>query len=100
VSDAQPEDVQLISELRSALSDAREDIWDLVERLESTLDGDPRQSEEERTLLRQVRVGVSGVIAAKREGRQPDVTTASAPLRRLETMIRKRTTGPDGWPVA
>jgi ABC-type transporter Mla subunit MlaD len=100
MSDAQPEDVQLISQLRSALSDAREDIWDLVERLELTLESDPRQSEEERTLLAQVRAGVSDVIATRREGRQPDLTRASAPLRRLETMIRKRTTGPDGWPLA
>jgi hypothetical protein len=100
MNNAQPEDVQLISQLRSALSDAREDIWELVERLESTLETDSRQSEEERTLLGQVRAGVSDAIAARREGRPPDLTRASAPLRRLETMIRERTTGPDGWPLA
>lgn len=99
MSDAQPEDVQLISELRRALTDTRKDAWDLVERLESTLDRDSRQSEEEQELLRQARAGVIDVIAARREGRQPDLTRASAPLRRLETMIRRRTTGPDGWPV-
>jgi hypothetical protein len=100
MSDAQPEDVQLISQLRSALTDAPEDAWDLVERLESTLNRDSRQSEDELDLLRQARAGVSDLIAARRQGRQPDLTRASAPLRRLETMIRQRTTGPDGWPVS
>jgi hypothetical protein len=99
MSDAQPEDVQLISELRSALSDAPEDAWDLFERLESTLNRDPRQSEAEQDLLVQLRSKISDLIAANRGGLTPDVSRATAPLTALEKMIGKRTTGPDGWPI-
>lgn len=94
-------DLEILAELRNALSDAPDKrAWELVERLDSSLDSDPRTSDYERKALARLKSSVSDLIAAQRDGLNPYTSTASVQISALESSIRKRTTGPDGWPLA
>jgi hypothetical protein len=93
------DDLQILAELRTALPDAKR-AWLLVERLESSLDSDPRTSEYERGALARLKSSVSELIAAQRDGLNLHTSDASVAITALETSIRKRTTGPDRWPLA
>ena len=93
------DELQILAELRKCLADADAQTWDLVERLGSSLEGDPRHSDYERTLVQRLRSGVTDLIAAKRDGFNLHTTNASVAITALETSIKKRTTGADGWPM-
>jgi len=91
----------LLSKLRGALSPGGSgDPWELVKRIESSLDADPRYSKAERELVARLRSGVSDVLLAHREGLNPHNGLASVAITALESSLKKRTTGTDGWPLA
>lgn len=92
------DDLALIAEIRTALSNLNmQAAWSGVQSLESTLERDPNYSHHEKQLIRQLRSQVSDVIAAKRNGLNPHTGSASATLTAVESSIRRRTTGADGW---
>jgi len=93
------DDLALLVELRGALDQPRR-AWELVERLGGSLEHDPRHSDYERALMSRLRAAVSEAIAAEREGLNSHHTNASVAITALETSIRKRTTGPDGYKLA
>jgi hypothetical protein len=74
--------------------------WAAVESLESSLESDPRYSDYEKQLVRRLKEQVSELIGAKRDGREPYAGSANVTVSALESSIRKRTTGADGWPLA
>lgn len=93
------DDLGTIRQLRATLSRPA-DAWPLVTRLETLLESDPRHSPAEQDLIRRLRSQISDLIAAEREGLNLHPSAASITLTALETSIRKRTTGADGWPLA
>jgi hypothetical protein len=95
-----------IAQLRKALrSDATleeaEAWWRLYEGLETDLlVFDKRTSKYERTVLDQLKDGLSHATRMIREGQHtPDVHLAQVALTALESAIQRRTIGPDGWPL-
>jgi hypothetical protein len=75
--------------------------WDLYRRLDNDLlIFDKRTSKYEREVLGQLKNGLSHATRMIREGqRDPDLLTAQVALSALENSIKRRTTGPDGWPL-
>jgi hypothetical protein len=92
-----PEDFKIIRELRSAVAKLDDRVWTLFEILESAIGGDPRRTSKEGEMVRRARLKAAEAFLAKQKGLNLDNTPALAALGALETSIRKRTTGPDGW---
>ena len=104
MSDAPDDEVRvdtlgLLARLRECLSGGQvEDCLDLVEKVDTSLVFDVRYSADERHLVQNLRSGVSDIIKVQREGlNSHDMSLATLPLTALETSLRKRTTGEDGW---
>jgi hypothetical protein len=93
-------DIQIISDLREALALADEKTWDLVERLDASLNLDPHHSDYERSLVRRIRMAVTDDLLTRRDGIEPDTSNARVALGALETSLKKRTVGTDGWRLA
>jgi len=96
--------LEKLADLRQALllqasPDQQANAWDLVMSIESDLDSDARCSDLERGHVRRIRQGVSDVIAAHNQGLNPVLSLALIPIGSLESSLRKRTTGVDGWPL-
>ena len=89
----------LLAKLRECLSGGQtQHCLDLVERVETSLVSDVRYSAEERHLVQHLRSGISGIVEAQREeASSHDMSFATLPLTALETSLRKRITGEDGW---
>jgi hypothetical protein len=93
--------LELIGELRTALSTRSGDaVWELVSLVDSSLDIDPRATQDERALVRRLKSSVSDLIAARRDGLNAETSPSTVVLTALESSIRRRTTGPDGWKMA
>ncbi|RWC90050.1 MAG: hypothetical protein EOS32_28795 [Mesorhizobium sp.] len=92
--------LSLIKQLYDALSDnaTSESWWSLAQRIESSIEFDPRYSKHERETVARLKAGVSQALLAIREGREPFTSTRQA-LTALQFSIERRTTGPDGWPL-
>lgn len=92
--------LQLIDELRTALATRSGDaVWDLVSLIDSSVETDPG-TQDERALVRRLKSSVSDLIAARRDGLNADPSQSSVILTALESSIKRRTTGPDGWKLA
>jgi hypothetical protein len=92
------DELALIAQLRRALAEENaQAAWSAVQTIEVSLELDPRYSAAEKQLVRNLRSQVSDFIATKRDGLHP---YAGATVTALESSIRKRTTGPDGWKLA
>jgi hypothetical protein len=98
--------LETIAQLREALradatSKQADAWWDLYSRLETDFEVfDKRTSKHERSLLNQLKDGLSHVTRMLQEGHpEPDVHPALVALRALEGSIQRRTIGPDGWPL-
>jgi hypothetical protein len=93
--------LQLIEELRAALQARSGDaLWDLVSLIDSSLEGDPRASKDERALVRRLKTTVGDFIAARRDGLNAEPSQSTVLLTALESSVKRRTTGVDGWPLA
>jgi len=97
--------LELLAELRQMLSEQatpgdRGKWWDTVLLIESSLETDPRFSQQEKSLMTRLRSGVSDVIAAHNKNLNAQFSLATMPLTALETSVKRRTTGADGWPIA
>ncbi len=94
-------ELELIDQLHTALNEFDADTaWSAVQRIEGSLELDPRYSTSEKKLVEHIKSQVSDIIRAKREGLTPHIGSARATIGALATSIKKRTTGPDGWPLA
>ena len=92
------ETLKLIDELRTVLGDRSGDaVWDLVSLIDSSLEADPGSSSDERALVRRLKSSVSDLIAARRDGLNAELGQSNVILSALESSIKRRTTGPDGW---
>ncbi len=93
--------LELIGELRTALGARSGDAaWQLVSLIDSSLETDPRATQDERTLVRRLKSSVSDLIAARRDGLNAEASVTTAIVTALESSIKRRTTGPDGWKLA
>lgn len=95
------DELALIAQLRTAFAEeSAQAAWSAVQSIEASLELDPRYSAAEKQLVRNLRAQVSDFIAAKRDGLHRYGGSAGATVTALESSIRKRTTGPDGWKLA
>lgn len=73
--------------------------WTLTERIEASLEFDPRYSKGERGAVDRLRSAISGAIADVRAGHEIWVASIRLPLGSLRASVERRTTGLDGWPL-
>jgi hypothetical protein len=94
-----------IERLKSSMGkDARiEDAdawWTDFELIESDIERDPRSTKQERETVAHIKGTLSTFTMTLRAGGgSPDASTVRAHLLALQRQIRKRTIGPDGWPL-
>ena len=77
-------------------ADQRNAWWNLVLRVQSSIDGDARASKAERDGMRRLREGVSEVYGALNRGQEPSYSAATRAIVGLQHMLEGRTTGFDG----
>ncbi len=94
-----PDVLILLAEARAELSSPSDKLWQLVERIDQRVNGDPATTDAERALVTQLRSEVSDVFLAHREAHTSS-GSAAVTLTALESSIRRRSTGADGWPLA
>jgi hypothetical protein len=93
------ETMDLIAEARVALIEGDHRLWDLVQLIESSIEADPHGSMEELALVRRLQLDISDVYSARNEGKSTS-GVASVTLSALEGLVKRRTTGADGWKLA
>lgn len=91
---------RLREEIHTASSENTSELWSHVEGLDIDLLSDPRCSEEERQLVAQLQSGVSDIIGALNESKTPYTHSTLVAISALESSLKRRTTGEDGWPLA
>jgi hypothetical protein len=93
--------LQLLEELRTALEGSDPDaIWELVGRITADVETDRRAPKSDLADVRRLNSAVGEFLAARRDGLNADVSRPRVILTGLENSIKRRTTGPDGWPLA
>jgi len=96
--------LKLIETLRTQLSpDASlaeaEDWWPIVQRIEASLEFDPRYSKSEKETVGRLKQWVSEAILAVRQGLNPQCSSIAVSLTALQGSLERRTIGEDGWPL-
>ena len=75
--------------------------WTDFRLIESAVEHDQRATKREREIVTRISSALSAYTRAVREGApSPDAHIAQVALSALHGEIRKRTIGPDGWPLA
>ena len=93
--------LQLISRLRTELDAGSDDaIWTTVGLIASSVEWDERATKHERELVRQLKSSASDLFVAKRNHLNNDTHRVGVTISALESSIKRRSIGPDGWPMA
>lgn len=79
-----------------ATEQERDDWWNLVLRVQSSIDSDLRASKPDHDAMRRLREGVSEVYGALNRGYEPSYSAATRAITGLQNMLESRTTGFDG----
>ncbi len=74
--------------------------WNSVLRIESSLESDPKYSKRERKIMASLRSTMSDVVGAFNDGLKPNITLVLVNLKHLESYLKRRTLGLDGFPLA
>jgi hypothetical protein len=68
--------------------------------IEASLTSDMQSDKAIDRQVRYLKDKVTDVYSALREGLNPNYTSANVALTAIEGSLRRRTFGPDGWPLA
>lgn len=79
-----------------ATEQERDGWWNLVLRVQSSIDDDPRASKTDHDAMRRLREGVSEIYGALNRGHEPSYSAATRAITGLQNMLGARTTGFDG----
>lgn len=83
----------------AASAQEREEWWHLVERTQSSIDGDPRAGKADLNAMKRLRASVTEVHSALRDGLHPDYSGARSAVFGVQRLLEARTTGIDGYPL-
>lgn len=105
MSEAHTQPLAKLTELRAALSEPPSEEafakwWNLVQSIEFALQDQRGGGQREEGLMHDLRTAVSDIIAAHSRNLNPYVGRANVIITALESSLKKRTTGTDGWPLA
>jgi hypothetical protein len=79
-----------------ATAQEREAWWHLVQRTQTSIDGDARAAKADHEAMRRLRQSVSDVYGALNLGREPNYSGATRAILGLQYLLEARTTGLDG----
>ncbi|MBD8736244.1 hypothetical protein [Sphingomonas sp. CFBP 13706] len=93
-----------LAELNATMNDAateseRRSWWEIVQRTQSSLDGDARAAKADHDAIRRLRDSVTEVYSALNGRLYPDYSGAKRAISGMQRVLEARTTGFDGYPL-